>query len=252
MSFRNVQMTTSLPPAGQDNAGFGSYTAFQPGTDVWLTLPGGKPEMFTFDPQPFNEDNEFQSLSGIQLWVPHFDPGPGVTDTLSVPDADDDLMMQFGDGFVGAGDLENYNPADPEFGGSYTLTTHSGDSITIDPTQGVIDSVQDLNNNTLTYTNNGVFSSSGATLTFTRDYRGRITSAIATNANGTQAGQPILYQYDNNGNLVSVTDPAGQTTSYSYGAGGAPFITSPASPIRKGMPCSPPTMIRPLTASLGY
>ena len=57
---------------------------------------------------------------------------------------------------------KNYNPANPEFGGSYTLTTHSGDSITIDPTQGVIDSVTDLNNNTLTYTNNGVFSSSGA------------------------------------------------------------------------------------------
>jgi YD repeat-containing protein len=132
-------------------------------------------------------------------------------------------MMQFGDGFVGAGDLENYNPADPEFGGTYTLTTHTGLSYTIDPTQGVIDSVSDLNNNTLTYTNNGVFSSSGATLTFTRDYRGRITSATATNANGTTSGQPILYQYDNNGNLVSVTDQAGQTTTYSYGQGGAPI-----------------------------
>ena len=106
--------------------------------------------------------------------------------------------------------FESYNPADPVFGGTYTLTQPDGTAYTIDANADVISSVADRNGNTLTFSDSGIKSSHGVGITFTRDAQDRITSITDP------AGNSILYSYDAAGNLVSVTDRTGATTQIFY------------------------------------
>ena len=92
-----------------------------------------------------------------------------------------------------------YQYTDP-YGRIYTLAS-----------DGTLQSVQDLNNNTLTVTPNGITSSNGLNVPFVRDSQGRITQITDT------LGNRYQYAYDVNGNLASVTYPSIMTPAqYQY------------------------------------
>ena len=64
----------------------------------------------------------------------------------------------------------------------------------------------DTNGNTLTYASNGITHSAGKGVAFTRDGKDRITKITAPD------DSTIIYTYDTDGNLASMTDQAGNTT----------------------------------------
>ncbi len=104
-----------------------------------------------------------------------FEPNPGVTSTLTVPQH---LLIEKDNGhFVGMHGFA-YNPADTAYGATYTLTTKEGIQFDIDAQCGQLSKVTDLNDNTLKFTGNGVDHSSGKSVTFERDPRGRITAVV--------------------------------------------------------------------------
>ena len=78
---------------------------------------------------------------------------------------------------------------------------------------GAIQSIQDLNGNTLTISATGISSTSGLSVPFVRDAAGRITRITDT------LNHEYLYGYDAAGNLASVTYPEIATPAqYEYDA----------------------------------
>lgn len=96
-----------------------------------------------------------------------------------------------------------YNPT------RFQLTTADGTSYIIDEKAG-LQSMRDLNNNTLTVTPQGITHSSGRSITFTRDSQNRITRITDP------AGGQLIYAYDSRGDLVSSTDADARTTTFTY------------------------------------
>uniref|UniRef100_UPI0016857BDF RHS repeat protein n=1 Tax=Oscillatoria sp. FACHB-1407 TaxID=2692847 RepID=UPI0016857BDF len=103
-----------------------------------------------------------------------------------------------------------YNPANPEYGSVYILTTKDGTQYEIDARSGDLLKVTDLNGNSLTYTDAGVFSSTGQSITFERDAQGRIVSVQDP------MQEYIRYEYNAQGDLISVTDREQNTTRMEY------------------------------------
>jgi len=104
---------------------------------------------------------------------------------------------------LNAESVETYNPT------RFQLTTADGTSYIIDEKAG-LQSVRDLNNNTLTITPQGIIHSGGRSLTFTRDAQGRITRITDP------AGKQLIYVYDAKGDLISATDADARTTTFAY------------------------------------
>lgn len=106
---------------------------------------------------------------------------------------------------LSAESVDPYNPT------RFQMTTADGTSYVIDEKLG-LQSVKDLNNNTLTITSQGIIHSSGRSITFTRDSQGRITRITDP------SGKQLIYAYDNNGDLTGSTDADVRTTTYAYNA----------------------------------
>lgn len=163
---------------------------------VVVTWPDGTVERF--DLKPAQSVSLFPYLTSAV-----FVPRDGATSKLEALDsslffANDGNLYG---GLFGSGGL--YNPQ------RFKLTDRSGTSYIIDRTRGLL-SGQDTNGNTLTVSSNGISHSLGVQIQFVRDGSGRITR-IVDNQSGT-----INYAYDAIGNLVSVTDQAGELTTYEY------------------------------------
>jgi RHS repeat-associated protein len=198
LEFRNVDLRTSLPPSGLEDAGI--YTPFRDGSRVYVTLPGGKREGFTFHPT-------VQAVIEF-FYHPNFVADPGVTDTLTVQDTP--LTVDSNGNFTSFGSGDPYNPAAQEFGGQYSLTTKEGTIYRIDATNGQLLSVTDRNKNMLTFTDAGILSSTGPKVIFTRDAQNRITALTDP------AGHQTQYQYDAEANLIAVTDSDQNVTKFLY------------------------------------
>jgi RHS repeat-associated protein len=76
--------------------------------------------------------------------------------------------------------------------------------------QNGLQSVTDLNGNTVTYTPDGIQHSNGQSVVFSRDDQGRITAATDP------ADNQATYAYSAAGDLTGATNQAGQTTTYAY------------------------------------
>jgi len=218
LDFRNANLRTGLPKSGLEDLGI--FTAFRPRTKVYVTLPGGSREGFTFTP-------DMRVLpgfggQGLTIATPRFTPDRGVKNTLSVRGGTY-IVNPFGELIGGGG--QPYNPAAEEFGSGYTVTTPDGIAFKIDGQTGFLKTVRDRNNNTLTFSENGVTGPGNTTLTFERDARGRVTKAIDP------AGNSVKYAYDAKGNLASVTDRIGNVTQYQYRTSPAHYLEKVIDPL---------------------
>jgi RHS repeat-associated protein len=112
-------------------------------------------------------------------------------------------------------DMSVYNPTD------FVLTTEDGTQYAIHQGNG-LEWVQDRNGNTLTFSQQGITSSAGKSVSFVRDAQGHISAITDPNGNS------LLYGYNQQGDLVSFTDRAGHSTQFGYGPAHQLFsITDP-------------------------
>ncbi|MES1240686.1 MAG: RHS repeat-associated core domain-containing protein [Acidobacteriota bacterium] len=111
-----------------------------------------------------------------------------------------------GNGTTGVVDAESQEPYEPD---GVRLRTRDGRIFDLDLAQGLT-RLADLNGNELQISASGITHSSGRSLAFTRDSRGRITD-IADPLDRT-----IHYEYDAAGDLIAVTDRENQTTRFTY------------------------------------
>ncbi len=232
LEFRDTDLRTSL---GRDRnyEELGIRTlGFKQGTKVYITLPGGQRESFTFKPT-VNPLSIYLATAAVgysgdpNLYNPAFTAEKGTTSTLSVRDANgaNSTLVRGADGtFVNLAG-QKYNPGDSYFGGIYVLTTKEGVVYEIDGLTGDLLTVTDTNGNTLTYTDSAITSSSGQQVTFGRDAQGRITSV--TDPSGNQ----VKYEYDALGDLVAVSDREGNTTRYDYSDSGSHYLEQIIDPL---------------------
>ena len=231
MEFRDTDLRTSLKRNKQLEE-LGSYSAFKDGTKVFITLPGGKREAFTFKPKgaPFNYILAGYGTAGqsAAMYTPAFVSDKDVTSTLSVKNADATYLKRNGN--TSEYDSVNgsaYNPADPTFGGVYVLTTKEGTVYEIDGKTGDLLKVSDTNGNSLSYSDDAIASSTGQKITFERDAQGRITSVKDP------MGELIRYSYDAQGDLVSVSDQEKNETKFIYDLQHAHYLKEIIDPLKR-------------------
>ena len=230
MEFRNAQVRTSLPKDElYEELGFRSV-GFKEGDSVYITLPGGKRERFTFK-------LESMKVMGIPLtafmrnralYIPTFVADQGSTSTLTVNTAGIVLIKGI-DGqvvpFSGGSAFAHYNTQD--WGNYYQLTTKEGVVYNIDATTGDINTITNRNGDVLSFSDGGIVSSNGQQVTFERDAQGRIVAAIDP------MGNRVSYQYDANGDLVKVTDRENNTTTFEYNGQQAHYLDKIIDPLGK-------------------
>ena len=100
-------------------------------------------------------------------------------------------------------DFAEYDPT------RYKLTDKDGTTYVVNQTTG-LETITDLNGNTITFGPNGIIHSAGKSVTFARDPDGRITTITDP------LGHTIRYAYDFYGDLTSVTDQEDYTTQFKY------------------------------------
>ncbi|MCA9192062.1 MAG: hypothetical protein KDB03_09875 [Planctomycetales bacterium] len=233
LAFRDVDLRTNLPNTGDEFGGL--YTPFRDGTRVYVTLPGGQREGYTFRPKavglfdPYQRERDvppgFQSGNGLNsvYFVPYFVPDKGVTTSLTVRRLQ--LSKQGNEYFQFGGGLP-YNPADPSIGrGAYELTTKEGIKFRIDGTTSALVSISDRNGNAIHFAENEISSPNGETIKFERDARNRIIAVIDPN------GQSFQYKYDQAGDLIRVIDREGNATQFHYSAALPHYVDSVTDPL---------------------
>jgi YD repeat-containing protein len=204
MEFRDTDLKTSLKadPIFED---LGINTVpFQSGTKVFVTLPGGKRQTFTFKPQSHHL-NQYLG-AGAKMYKPTFESQKGSTMTLTVKDAN---LVRNENGYYGVNG-QPFNPENPAFGGIYLLTTKEGLVYEIDVKTGDLLTATDANGNKLTFSDAGIKSSAGKSVTFERDAAGRIVSVTDPD------GKKVKYEYDAKGDLVAVKDREENWTQFKY------------------------------------
>ena len=204
LEYRNTDLRVGLPKSGLEDIGI--YSALRPGVKVFLNVPGEGRQGFTFNP-------DIRVLPGfggnnLVLARPRFTPDPGVTSTLSTGTSSYLQVNEQGELFAPGG--IPYNPASPDFGGAYVLTTREGITYRIDGTSGKLTSATDRNGNTIRFTKAGIEAEGlNVGIAIQRDRAGRITQIVDQNGNA------IAYNYQA-GRLDSVTDREGNTTEFTY------------------------------------
>lgn len=216
MEFRDTDLRDNVPPSGLEDLFI--YNGYRDGTRVYLTRPGGKREGFTFRPRVKLQ------IGTQRLYAPQFVADPGVTSRLTVP-TDWTLTLGSDGEFVDVGGGQAYNPRNPIYDGVFVLTAKDGTTYRIDADNGDLQTVTERNNNTLTFSDSGIASTVGPSVTFGRDGSGRITTV--TDPKGGQ----IRYAYDAAGNLTSVTDRAARTTQFQYRANPAHYLERVIDPL---------------------
>ena len=180
------------------------------GTRVTLTTPNGRRVGFTFDPQL-----DGGGFFGAR-YAPVFRPDPGVEETLEVAYTP---LSIFCDGSVGLYLFGfTYNPSD------YTLTTKNGTEYNYNQYNG-LQTVEDRNGNTLTFEDDGITSSTGVEVDFIRDSQGRITQIVDPEGNS------LIYTYNLDGDLISVTDRLGNESKFKYDSPREHYLTEIIDPL---------------------
>jgi RHS repeat-associated protein len=217
LGLQDAQIVESAP-TGVDLTfdDFFGGNSFTEGTRVTLTTPDGRRVGFTFTPEVFSPSAGIFLGPDYYAWRPKFTPDPGVYETLEVPYTP---IMRLPDGSFGLYLFGfTYNPGD------YILTTKDGTKYTYNQDLG-LQNVLDRNGNKLTYTDNGIFSSTGAKIDFIRDAQGRITEIIDPD------GQSLKYNYDTEGDLVGFIDRTNNQTTFEYESDRPHYLTEMIDPL---------------------
>lgn len=204
LEYRNTDLRVGLPKSGLEDIGI--YSALRPGVKVYLNVPGQGRQGFTFNP-------DIRVLPGfggqnLTLARPRFTPDPGVTSTLSTGTSGYLQVNELGELFAPGG--IPYNPASPDFGGAYVLSTTQGFTYRIDGASGDLLTATDRNGNTLTFTETRVGDSSGNEIEIKRDLEGRIVEIADLQGNASR------YEYSSAGELAAFIDRNANRTEYSY------------------------------------
>ncbi|MBP0018314.1 MAG: putative Ig domain-containing protein [Cyanobacteria bacterium SBLK] len=226
LEFRDTNLQTSVNPPSEEQAILGHHNGFRDGDKVYITLPGGKREAFTFEGKAHHLGGFLTAPSGEGGWFyPTFVSEEDSELTLTVEDAR--LTLSPTGEYVGWNQVL-YNPTHYSFGSIYTLTTTEGIEYEIDANTGDLLQVKDLNGNTLTYSDAGIVSSTGQEVKFERDAKGRIKTVIDPE------GYEIQYEYDENGDLVKVIDRENNETEFFYENGDRPhYLTRIEDPLNR-------------------
>ncbi|HEY9893199.1 MAG TPA: putative Ig domain-containing protein [Candidatus Sericytochromatia bacterium] len=181
---------------------------FEQETKVFVNVPGGKREMFTFRPKPHRLSQFLRNPETGQplLYVPTFVSGPGSTNKLTVADAP---ITKVGNEYYGMNG-EPFNPENPLFWSRYFLTNNSGIVYEIDAKSGDLVAAKAPDGNQLTYSESGITSSQGPSVLFGRDAAGRIVTVTDPQ------GKQIRYDYDDKGDFIALTNRDNKTTKYIY------------------------------------
>lgn len=204
LEYRDTDLRVGLPKSGLEDIGI--YTAFRPGTKVYLNVPGEGRQGFTFDP-------DIRVLPGfggenLVLARPGFRPDPGVTSTLS-PGVSGYLRVNELGELYAPGNMP-YNPASPDFGGAFVLTTRDGITYRVNGTDGKLDSATDRNGNQIELAESGITAEEIGEVVFERDIHGRITSITDFE------GHQLSYEYNSAGDLFKSIDREGNETIHVY------------------------------------
>jgi large repetitive protein len=227
VEFRNADVRTSLPKDElYQEYGFRGV-GFKEGDAVYITLPGGKRERFTFKLKDSSNDPLVNAFLGRRgLYKPTFTADKDSTSTLTVQAAGVVLIRGEDNQIVpvsGGSAFRFYHPQD--WGNSYRLTTKEGIIYDIDATTGDITTVTNRNGDTLTLTDAGISNSNGQSVTFERDPQGRITTVTD------QMGKKIKYEYDAKGDLIKVTDRENNSTQFKYNSAQAHYLNEIIDPL---------------------
>jgi RHS repeat-associated protein len=168
---------------------------------VSVTMPDGKVEKFDARLQKMCQ--QYVPLQGGNLI---FAAQPGTTGKLEVVG---DNTIQVAGSIPGPVDFIGFNGQGIFDSAQFKYTSKDGTEFILNQNGG-LQSVKDLNNNTLTISANGITHSSGKSVSFTRDNQGRISAITDPD------GKIQTYNYDANGDLISFINRASETTSYSY------------------------------------
>ena len=202
MEFRNTDLRTSLPKSGLEDIGI--YTPFKQGTKVYLTLPGGERQGFTFTPEirvlpGFGRGND------LVIAFPRFTSDRGITSTLSAGGGSL-LVNEFGEMYTAGG--IPWNPASPEFSG-YTLTTADRTQYRIDGSRGLLTSAMDRNGNLVEFSESSIHAKN-VEVKFERDNSGRVAKIVDP------SGHATTYRYSATGDLIESVDRENNKTTYEY------------------------------------
>ncbi len=195
LGFLDADIRTTTPDQGSS---FFDQTAFIDNvTRVYITTPEGKRVGFTFFLQ-FVANTFFGPT-----YAPRFRPDPGVYEKLQTLGIDGGLSRRAD----GRSVLFLFGfPWRPD---NYVLTLTDGKAYSYTGA-GALQNIRDLSGNTVQFTPLAITHSSGESIQLVRDAQNRITEIVDP------TGHSILYSYDGKGDLVSVTDQAGQETRFTY------------------------------------
>jgi len=174
---------------------------------VMITFPDGKVYKFQAVSNP-----QTQQLVPIQSGTVSFVQMPGTTGTAGATlEAVSNNAFQVDGAVPGVINLIDTQTIDVYNPTRFRLRTAEGYTYVVSQGLG-LESVTDLNGNTLTVNVSGYIHSAGQSVAFVRDALGRITSITDP------AGHALTYSYDVNGDLVSFTDQESNTTTFTYDA----------------------------------
>ncbi|TAE40439.1 MAG: DUF4114 domain-containing protein [Oscillatoriales cyanobacterium] len=223
MEFRDTDLKTSLKPdPTYEELGINTVP-FDSKTKVFITLPGGKRETFTFKPTPHHLNQYLGAMGpGAAMYKPAFESQKGSTMTLTVKDAN---LVRNENGYYGV-NAQPFNPENAAFGGVYILTTQEGLVYEIDAKSGDLLTATDSNGNKLSFSDAGIVSSTGKSVVFERDAAGRIVGVVDPD------GQKVKYEYDAKGDLIAVKDRENNRTQFKYEDADRPhFLTEVIDPL---------------------
>lgn len=166
--------------------------AVDPAHNVTLTQPNGQRVTFYFTPQ---------SYGGVfkAFLQPAYTPEAGVYGTLEADGCS--VLTTSAAGFLCFLDTAGYQPTTYRYTDPYGRVFSMG-------MDGTLQSIKDLNGNTLTFTRDGITSSTGGpSVSFVRGAHDRITHITAP------SGTIYQYGYDAHGDLTTVTYPKPNATS---------------------------------------
>ncbi|GJM09837.1 MAG: hypothetical protein DHS20C11_21130 [Lysobacteraceae bacterium] len=194
---------TRVLGSGWEVAGGGQSFALVPKGDhmVSVTLPDDTVETFRLQVTP-----SFNFLVPFSLLQAKFLPVGNAKGSLTTLDNANLIIVDAQPGVVQLLDDSTFDVFNPQ---RFSYVTQGGTEFVIDRELG-LQSVTDIDGNSLTFTEAAITHSSGKSLTFSRDSLGRISQVTDP------MGHSQNYNYDGLGNLARHVDAMGNVTTFRY------------------------------------